>query len=103
LSLELTRAEFIADGKVQVVVVSKNQQTLENDKEFNKLTFIANLFLPNITTEYAKNELLRLIGSKSNVRDFDSTRYIRESIEEIKAKASLPLLNRDLIQYVAMP
>lgn len=103
LSLELTRAEFIADGKVQVVVVSKNQQTLENDKEFNKLTFIANLFLPNITTEYAKNELLRLIGSKSNVRDFDSTKYIRESIEEIKAKASLPLLNRDLIQYVAMP
>ena len=103
LSLELTRDEFIADGKVQVIVVSKNQQTLENDKEFNKLTFIANLFLPNITTEYAKNELLRLIGSKSNVRDFDSTKYIRESIEEIKAKASLPLLNRDLIQYVAMP
>lgn len=103
LSLELTKAEFIADWKVQVVVVSKNQQTLENDKEFNKLTFIANLFLPNITTEYAKNELLRLIWSKSNVRDFDSTKYIRESIEEIKAKASLPLLNRDLIQYVAMP
>lgn len=103
LSLELSKEDFIADGKVQVVMISKNQQTIENDKEFNKLTFIANLYLPNITSEYAKNELLRLLGSKSNVKDFDATKYIRESIDEIKAKASLPLLNRGMIDYVTIP
>jgi len=104
ISLDLTREDFIADWKVQVIVVSKNQQTLENDKEFNKLTFISNLYLPNITSEYAKNSLLRLMWSKSNVRDFDSTKYIRESIDEIKAKQSLPLINRNLaIDYIAMP
>lgn len=104
ISLDLTREDFIADWKVQVIVVSKNQQTLENDKEFNKLTFISNLYLPNITSEYAKNSLLRLMWDKSNVRDFDSTKYIRESIDEIKAKQSLPLINRNLsIDYIAMP
>lgn len=103
MSLELKREDFLADGKVQVIVVSKNQENVENEKEFNKLTFIANLFLPNISSEYAKNELLRLMGEKSNVRDFDSKKYIRESIEEIKARASLPLLNRNLIEYVAIP
>lgn len=103
LSLELSKDDFIADGKVQVIMISKNQQTLENDKEFNKLTFIANLYLPNITSEYAKNSLLRLLWSKSNVKDFDATKYIRESIDEIKAKASLPLFNRGLIDYIAMP
>ena len=104
ISLDLTREDFIADWKVQVIVVSKNQQTLENDKEFNKLTFISNLYLPNITSEYAKNSLLRLMWDKSNVRDFDSSKYIRESIDEIKAKQSLPLINRNLaIDYIAMP
>ena len=104
ISLDLTREDFIADWKVQVIVVSKNQQTLENDKEFNKLTFISNLYLPNITSEYAKNSLLRLMWDKSNVRDFDATKYIRESVDEIKAKQSLPLINRNLaIDYIAMP
>lgn len=104
ISLDLTRDDFIADWKVQVIVVSKNQQTLENDKEFNKLTFISSLYLPNITSEYAKNSLLRLMWDKSNVRDFDASKYIRESIDEIKAKQSLPLINRDVwIDFVAMP
>lgn len=104
ISLDLTRDDFIADWKVQVIVVSKNQQTLENDKEFNKLTFISNLYLPNITSEYAKNSLLRLMWDKSNVRDFDATKYIRESVDEIKAKQSLPLINRDFwIDFIAMP
>jgi hypothetical protein len=61
LSLELSAKEFIADGKVSITIVSKAQEQLENDKEFDKLTFIANLFLPNIQSEYAKNELLRLM------------------------------------------
>jgi len=43
------------------MVTSKNQEAIENEKEFNKLTFIANTYLPNITSEYAKNELLRLM------------------------------------------
>jgi predicted RNA-binding protein YlxR (DUF448 family) len=59
--------------------------------------------LPNMTSEYSKNEFLRFMWSKSNIRDFDSTKYIRESIEEIKAKASLPLLNRNLKEYISMP
>lgn len=104
ISLDLTRDDFIADWKVQVIVVSKNQQTLENDKEFNKLTFISSLYLPNITSEYAKNSLLRLMWDKSNVRDFDATKYIRESIDEIKAKQSLPLINRNAdIDFISMP
>ena len=96
MSLELSKKDFIADWKVQVVVISKNQQAIENDKEFNKLTFISNLYLPNITSEYAKNELLRLMWDKSNVRDFDSKKYIRESVDEMKATARLELLNMDI-------
>lgn len=95
-SLELKKEEFIADWKVQVIVVSKNQEAIENDKEFNKLTFISNLYLPNIQSEYAKNELLRLMWRKSNIRDFDSEKYIREWIDEMKAKRNLELLNLNI-------
>ena len=104
LSLELKKEDFIADWKVQIILKSKNQERIENDKEFNKLTFVSNLFLPNITSEYAKNELLRLMWSKSNVRDFDSTKYIRESVDEIRAKENLPLINRNIdIKYIYIP
>ena len=95
LSLELKREDFVADWKVNIIIVSKSQQQIENDKEFNKLTFISNLYLPNITSEYAKNELLRLMWNKSNVRDFDSAKYIRESVDEMEAKANLELLNNN--------
>lgn len=103
VSLELKKEEFIADWKVQVTIISKNQQTIENDKEFNKLTFISNLYLPNITSEYSKNELLRLMWNKSNIRDFDSNKYIRESIEEIRAKWNLLLLNRGTYPNIYIP
>jgi len=96
VSLELAKKEFIADWKVQVVVVSRNQEQIENDKEFNKLSIIANIYLPNITSEYAKNELLRTLWDKSNIRDFDSSKYIRESVDELDAKANLELLNNDI-------
>jgi len=96
VSLELKKQEFIADWKVQIIVVSKEQEAIENDKEFNKLAIITQTYLPNITSEYAKNSLLRLIGNKSNVRDFDSSKYIRESLDEIKAKRNLELLNNNI-------
>ena len=95
-SLELKKEEFIADWKVQVMVTSKNQEAIENEKEFNKLTFIANTYLPNITSEYAKNELLRLMWSKSWIRDFDSKKYIRQSVDEMRASANLELLNMNI-------
>jgi hypothetical protein len=54
---------------------------------------ITQTYLPNITSTYAKNELLRLIWKKSNVRDFDSEKYIRESRDEVNAKGRLELIN----------
>ena len=35
VSYDLSKEDFNADGKVQVIVVSKNQEAIENDKEFN--------------------------------------------------------------------
>ena len=96
ISLELKREDFIADWKVQIVIVSKNQEELENDKDFNKLMLVAQTYLPNITSQYPKNELLRLLWKKSNIRDFDSEKYIRESADEIEAKQNLILLNENI-------
>lgn len=100
-SLDLKKSDFIADWKVQLTIVSKNQLNIENEKEFNKLIVLVNSYLPNITSEYAKNELLRLMWSKSNITDFDSKKYIRESTDEIRARQQLDLLN--LNKEVAPP
>lgn len=96
ISLELKREDFIADWKVQITIVSKNQEDLANEKDFNKLMIITQTYLPNITSTYAKNELLRLIGKKSNVRDFDTEKYIRETLDEVTAKQRLELLNLNI-------
>lgn len=48
VSASLKREDFIADGKVTVFISSKSQDSTENDKEFNKLLAIANLYLANI-------------------------------------------------------
>lgn len=95
LSLDLDRNQFIQDWKVNIVITSKSQQSLINDQEFNKLSVIANIYLPNITSEYSKNEFLRKLWDKSNIKDFDSSKYIRESIDEIDAKDNLELLNNN--------
>ena len=95
ISLSLQKAEFIKDWKVNITITSKSQQALENDKEFNKLAIIANLYLPNMQSEYAKNEFLRWMWDKSNIRNFDSSKYIRESSDEIDAKENLELLNNN--------
>jgi len=42
------------------------------------------------------NDFLRMIGNKSNIRDFDSTRFINESIDELDAKKNLQLLNLNI-------
>lgn len=96
ISLELKKWDFIADWKVQITIVSKNQEDLANEKDFNKLMIITQTYLPNITSTYAKNELLRLIGKKSNVRDFDTEKYIRETVDEVNAKNNLWLLNLNI-------
>ena len=44
----LSRDEFVTDGKVTVYIGSKSQDAIENDKEFNKLMLIANIYLQNM-------------------------------------------------------
>lgn len=101
ISLSLSRDEFVSDGKVNVYITSKSQETLENDKEFNKLLAIANLYLPNMKKGYSMNDFLRILGRKSNIRDFDEYRYIAPSVDEWNAMKNLPLLNKN--QQVPWP
>lgn len=95
-SLSLSRKDFVVDWKVQINLVSKNQETLENDKEFNKLIIIINSILPNITEKYPKDKLLRLLASKGNIREFDAKDFIMLSRDEKHARANLELLNLDI-------
>lgn len=48
ISLSLKKDEFVDDGKVNVYITSKSQDAIENDKEFNKLLALANLYLSNM-------------------------------------------------------
>lgn len=36
------------------------------------------------------------MGKKSNIRDFDSYRYIQQDVDEYNATKNLPLLNKDI-------
>lgn len=96
ISLSLKKEDFIAGGKVNVYVTSKSQETAENDKEFNKLLALANIYLSNMKKGHPLNDFLRLIGRKSNIRDFDEYRYIAPSVDEYDAMRNLPLLNKDI-------
>jgi hypothetical protein len=46
-SASFTRDEFVSD-KTTIYIASRSQDAIENDKEFNKLMLIANLYLPNM-------------------------------------------------------
>lgn len=96
ISLSLTREQFIDDGKISVYITSKAQDAIENDKEFNKLLALANIYLGNMKPGYSLNDFLRMMGKKSNIRDFDSYRYIQQDVDEYNATKNLPLLNKDI-------
>ena len=91
-----SRSDFIADGKVSVFITSKSQDAIENDKEFNKLLSIAELYLQNMKPWYSLNDFLRTLGKKTNIREFDEYRYVPESVDEMNAKKNLALLNLNI-------
>jgi len=95
ISLDLEKDDFIQDWKVNIIITSKSQEQIKNDQEFNKLSILANLYLPNMTSAYAKNIFLRSIWEKSNIRDFDSDKYIRKTVDERRAEDNLELLNNN--------
>lgn len=37
-----------------------------------------------------------MMGKKSNIRDFDSYRYIQQDVDEYNATKNLPLLNKNI-------
>ena len=96
ISLSLKKEDFIAKGKVNVYVSSKSQETAENDKEFNKLLALANIYLNNMGKGFSLNSFLRLVGRKSNIRDFDEFKFIAPTVDEYKAMRNLPLLNKNI-------
>jgi len=42
------------------------------------------------------NDFLRLLGKKSNIRDFDEYRYISQTPDEMNAEANLSLINKNI-------
>lgn len=94
-SLELKKAEFIADWKVQVVVESENQVMKQNEKNSAKLTVIANLYLWNMRPWYSMNTFLRKLWDSQWIKWFDASDYIEKTVDEIKAERWLELLNRN--------
>ena len=96
IAKSLSAEEFIADGKVMVYITSKSQDNIENDKEFNKLLALADLYIQNMKPGYGLNDFLRMLGRKTNIRDFDENRYIQQDVDEMEASANLPLLNKNI-------
>jgi len=96
ISKSLIKEDFILDWKVSVFIWSKAQDAIENDKEFNKITILATYYLQNMKPWYAMNDFLRLLGKKSNIRDFDEYRYISQTPDEMNAEANLSLINKNI-------
>jgi len=96
ISKTLKPEDFIADWKVSVFITSKSQDALENDKEFNKLSILANLYLPNMKPWFWINTLLRSLWNKANIRNFVAENYIYETPDEMNAKANLSLINHNI-------
>ncbi len=97
LSRQLSKKDFISEGKIQVFVVSKQNEDAQNQKDVARLLSVANLYIANMKQgSYGFNEFLRKIGDKLWVKWFDSHLYIEETPDEIDAKSKLGLLNKDV-------
>ena len=55
----LSRADFVTDGKVSVYVSSRAQENAKKEKSFAKLVSISNLYIANLKQGYAMNSFLR--------------------------------------------
>ena len=95
ISKSLKKGDFIVDWKVQVYVTSKQQEKINNDKDFAKLNTIANLYIWNMKPWYAMNEFLRKMWDLLSIDWFDSKKYIAPSVDEERATMNLELLNNN--------
>lgn len=96
ISRTLKKSEFVTDGKINITIESKSDIKKRNEADYAKLNAAVGHILPNIKNEYAMNELLRKILDTLDIYDMDSKKYIPESIDEMKAKMKLELLNQDI-------
>lgn len=96
VSKELKREDFIADGKVNVYITSRSQDSIENEKEFNKLTILSQFYLTNMKPWHSMNEFLREIWRKTNIRDFRPEKYITETVDEMNANKNVSLINKNI-------
>ena len=94
VSLTLSKEDFIADGKVQIYIESQNQVDKQNEKNSAKLLALQWVYLPYLTSEYARNKFLRLLGNMQGIRGFEAESFIFESVDETRARQRLELLNR---------
>lgn len=96
ISRTLKKSEFVTDGKINITIESKSDIKKRNESDYAKLNAAVGHILPNIKNEHAMNELLRKILDTLDIYDMDSKKYIPESIDEMKAKMKLELLNQDI-------
>lgn len=92
----LSRNDFVTDGKVSVYVTSKAQENAKKDKTFAKLVSISNLYIGNMKRGYAMNSFLRKLGDALGIENFDPSKFIQESPEEMQARMNLELINRNI-------
>ncbi len=95
-ALELKRKDFVADGKVFVEVKSKQEEKIKRDKEYTQLLTFVGTMLPNIETEYGKKSLLRKFVDRLPVEDVDAEQFVPQSPAEMRARANVDMLNRDM-------
>lgn len=93
---ELKRSDFIVDGKIQIKIVSKTQEALKNEQNFNKIVSLLNFYIGNIKEEYALKSLLRNVGRMANIDGFIPETYITKSVDEEIAGQNLLLINRNI-------
>ena len=95
-SLSLKKKEFVAGGKFTVYVESTEEIRKKNDQNFAKLQSLAGLVLQNMKPGYGMNQFLRKMIDLLSIDELNPTIYIPESVDEMKAKMNLELLNNDI-------
>ena len=95
VSVTLSKEDFIVDGKVQIFIESQNQVDKQNEKNSAKLLALQGVYLPYLTSEYARNKFLRLVWNMQGIKGFEAESFIFESVDETIAKQRLALLNNN--------
>lgn len=95
LTLQLTRQDFVSDGKIYLEIRSEQDLKKQKEQDFNKLMAVAQVYLQNMKPWYWFRSFLRKIWDLSWITNFIPEQYIEFTPDEERALMYLEWLNRN--------